>query len=60
MLFLDITCSVFSLAMSHSPPHLPRMPSNTGIVSRPVMGQSDSNLALLLHFLASNVCIGLC
>ena len=55
MLFLDITCSVFSLAMSHSPPHLPRMPSNTGLVSRP-----DSNLALLLHFLASNVCIGLC
>ena len=30
--------SIFSLAGSHSPPHLPRMPSNTALVSGPAVG----------------------
>ena len=44
--------SVLSLAGSHSPPHLPRMPSPICISCR---GSSDSNLVLLLCVLASNV-----
>ena len=30
---------VLSLAGSHSPPHLPRMPSKTVLVSEPAVGQ---------------------
>ena len=29
---------ILSLAGSHSPPHLPRMPSNTVLISGPVVG----------------------
>ena len=30
---------VLSLTGSHSPPHLPRMPSNTALISAPAVGQ---------------------
>ena len=48
---------VLSLAGTHSPPHLPRMPSNSALISGPAVqrpGSSDSNLVLLLCVLASS------
>ena len=46
---------VLSLAGSHSPPHLPRIPSHNADLWTCCGGSSDSNLVLLLCFLASNV-----
>ena len=46
---------VLSLAGSHSPPHLPKRPSNTADLWTCCGGSSDSNLVLLLCILASNV-----
>ena len=49
---------MLSLTGSHSPPHLPRMPSNSTLISGPVVqrpGSSDSSLVLLLCVLASSV-----
>ena len=47
---------VLFFAGSHSPPYLPRMPSNTVLFSGPwCWVSSDSNLVLLLCVLASNV-----
>ena len=43
-----IAVRVLSLAGSHSPPHLPRMPSNTGLVSGPAVEAAQTNLVLLL------------
>ena len=37
MFFLSHCCQSLSLAGSHSPPHLPRMPSNTVLVSGPAV-----------------------
>ena len=56
-LFVLVTAvRILSLAGSHSPPHLPRMPSNTVLISGPAVGGSlDSILVLLLCVLASNV-----
>jgi len=34
--------SILSLAVSHSPPHLLRMPSNTGLVSGPAVGAAQT------------------
>ena len=34
--------SILSLAVSHSPPHLLRMPSNTGLVSGPAVGVAQT------------------
>ena len=39
--FLESLLSVFSLTGSHSPPHLPRMPSNTVLISGPAVGASQ-------------------
>ena len=36
--FLKSLLSVLSLAGSHSPPYLPRMPSNTVLISGPAVG----------------------
>ena len=47
---------ILSFAGSHSPPRLPRMPSNTADLWTCCGGSSDSNLVLLLCVLASNVC----
>ena len=45
LLFLHNKCfswvtavRVLSLAWSHNPPHLPRMPSNSVLISRPIVG----------------------
>ena len=38
MFFLSHCCQSLSLAGSHSPPHLPRMPSNTVLISGPALG----------------------
>ena len=38
MFFLSHCCQSLSLAGSHSPPHLPRMPSNTELISGPAVG----------------------
>ena len=46
--------SALSLTVSHSLPHLPRMPSNTGLVSGPSM-EAAQTLILLLYVLASSV-----
>ena len=47
---------VLSLAGSHSPSHLPRMPSNTVLISGPAVEAAQiPNLVLLLCVLASNV-----
>ena len=45
---------VLSHAGTHSPPYLPRMPSNTVLTSGPAVG-AGSNLVLFLCVLASNV-----
>ena len=37
MFFLSHCCQSLSLTGSHSPPHLPRMPSNTVLISGPVV-----------------------
>ena len=50
-----IAVRVLSLDGSHSPPHLPRMPSNTANLWTGCRGSSDSNLVLLLCVLASSV-----
>ena len=47
--------SVLSRDGSHSPSYLPRIPSNTVLISGPPGGCSDSNLVLLLCVFASNV-----
>ena len=41
MFFLSHCCQSFSLAGSHSPPHLPRMPSNTVLISGPAVGAAQ-------------------
>ena len=41
MFFLSHCCQSLSLAGSHSPPHLPRMPSNTVLVSGPAVGAAQ-------------------
>ena len=55
MFFLITAVRVLSLAGSHSPPHLPRGPSNTVLVWTCSGGSSDSNPVLLLCVLDSNV-----
>ena len=40
--FLESLLSALSLAGSHSPPHLPRMPSNTVLVSGPALGAAQT------------------
>ena len=40
-MFFFSTVRVLSLTGSHSPPHLPRMPSNTVLVSRPAVGAAQ-------------------
>ena len=37
MFFLSHCCQSLSLTGSHSPPHLPRMPSNTVLISGPAV-----------------------
>ena len=37
MFFLSHCCQSLSLTGSHSPPHLPRMPSNTALISGPAV-----------------------
>ena len=46
---------VLSISGCHNPPHLPRMTSNTADLWTCCGGSSDSNLALFLYVLASNV-----
>ena len=43
MFLLSICCQYpfLSLAGSHSPPHLPRMPSNTMLISGPAVGAAQ-------------------
>ena len=41
MFFLSHCCQSLSLAGSHSPPHLPRMPSNTVLISGPAVGAAQ-------------------
>ena len=41
MFFLSHCCQSLSLTGSHSPPHLPRMPSNTVLISGPVWGAAQ-------------------
>ena len=41
MFFLSHCCQSPSLPGSHSPPHLPRMPSNTVLISGPAVGASQ-------------------
>ena len=41
MFFLITAVRVLSLAGSHSPPHLPRMPSNTVLISGPALGAAQ-------------------
>ena len=41
MLYLNHAIRVLSLSGSHSPPHLPRMPSNTVLVSGPAVGAAQ-------------------
>ena len=41
MFFLSHCCQILSLAGSHSPLHLPRMPSNTVLISGPVVGAAE-------------------
>ena len=41
MFFLSHCCRVLSFAGSHSPPHLPRMPSNTVLISGPAVGAAQ-------------------
>ena len=55
--FLELPLSrVLYLAGSHSPLCLPRMPSNTMLISGPAVGgSSDSNLVLFLDVLAFSV-----
>ena len=40
MFFFSPSVRILSLAGSHSPPHLPRMPSDTVLVSGPAVGAS--------------------
>ena len=42
MFLLSHCCRVLSLSGSHSPPHLPRMPSNTVLVSGPAVGAAQT------------------
>ena len=39
MFFFSHYVRVLSLTGSHSPPHLPRTPSNTVLISGPAVGQ---------------------
>ena len=55
MFFLSHCCQIISLAGNHSPPHLPRMPSNTAGLWTCCGASSDYKLVLLLCVLASNV-----
>ena len=41
MFFLSHCCQSLSLAGSHSPPHLPRMPSNTVLIPGPPVGAAQ-------------------
>ena len=38
----SLLSGILSLAWSHSPPHLPRMPSNTVLVSGPALGAAQT------------------
>ena len=42
MFFLSHCCQSLSLTGSHSPPHLPRMPSNTVLISGPAVGAAQT------------------
>ena len=43
MFLLDLSCqSILPLTGNHSPPHLPRMPSNSALVSRPAVGAAQT------------------
>ena len=55
MFFLSHCCQS-PFTRSHSSPYLPRMPSNTVLISGPAVGAAQIlNLVLLLCVLASNV-----
>ena len=41
MFFLSHCCQSPFLAESHNPPHLPKMPSNTVLISGPAMGAAQ-------------------
>ena len=41
MFFLSPAVGVLSLIGSHSPPHLPRMPSDTVLISGPAVGAAQ-------------------
>ena len=41
MFFLSHCCQIPFLSRSHSPPHLPRMPSNTVLISGPAVGAAQ-------------------
>ena len=51
MLFFSHCSRVLSLTGSHSPPHLPKMPSDTANLWTYCGSSSDSNLVLLVHCL---------
>ena len=43
MFFLDLSCqSILALTGIHSPPHLPSMPSNSALASRPAVGAAQT------------------
>ena len=42
MFFFSPSVRILSLAGSHSPPHLPRMPSDTVLVSGPAVGAAQN------------------
>ena len=42
MFFLSQCCQNLSLAGNHSPPHLPRKPSNTVLISGPAVGAAQT------------------
>ena len=41
MFFLSPAVGVLSLIVNHSPPHLPRMPSDTVLISGPAVGAAQ-------------------
>ena len=53
MFFLSPAVGVLSLIGSHSPPHLPRMPSDTVLISGPAVGAAQiliwSSSSVFLH-----------
>ena len=55
MFFLSPAVGVLSLIVNHSPPHLPRMPSDTVLISGPAVGAAQILIwSLLLCVLASS------